>query len=70
MAARPALVSQAEIKRTLSAALGAGLRVGKVEIDHSTGKVTIYPEAAGAGGDAAKPDMTPLEKWRAGRASS
>lgn len=44
MAARPALVSQAEIKRTLSAAIGAGLRVGKVEIDHRTGKVTIYPE--------------------------
>ena len=46
MAGRPAIVSQTEIKRTLSAAIGAGLRVGKVEIDHRAGKVTIYPEGA------------------------
>lgn len=44
MAARPALVSQQEVKRTVSAALAAGIRIGRIEVDHRTGKVTIFPE--------------------------
>lgn len=46
MAARPALVSQAEIQRTLKAALSAGLRIGKVEVDHSKGRVVVFSEDA------------------------
>ncbi|WER08883.1 hypothetical protein PUH89_16480 [Rhodobacter capsulatus] len=44
MAGRPALVSQAELKRTVSAALAAGLRIGRVEVDRRTGIVTVYSE--------------------------
>lgn len=44
MAGRPALVSQVEIKRTVAAAIEGGLRIGKIEVDHRTGKVIIYPE--------------------------
>lgn len=44
MANRPALVSQTEVKRTVSGALAAGLRVGRVEVDHRSGKVTVYSE--------------------------
>lgn len=46
MAARPALVSQNEIKRTLQAALSAGLRIGRVEVDHANGRVIVFPESA------------------------
>ncbi|MFT3972016.1 MAG: hypothetical protein QM699_00620 [Amaricoccus sp.] len=46
MAARPALVSQQEVKRTVSGALAAGLRIGRIEVDHRTGKVTIFAEGA------------------------
>ena len=46
MANRPALVSQTEVKRTVSGALAAGLRIARVEVDHRTGKVTIIPEGA------------------------
>lgn len=44
MANRHALVTQIEVKRTVSGALAAGLRIGRIEVDHKTGKVTIYPE--------------------------
>ena len=44
MANRPALVSQTEVKRTVSGVLAAGLLVGRVEVDHRTGKVTVYSE--------------------------
>lgn len=56
MAARPALVSQAEIKRTLQAALSAGLRIGRVEVDHATGRVVVFPEGAEPRGGAAEID--------------
>lgn len=46
MAGRPALVSQAEIKRTLSAAIEGGLRIGRFEVDHRTGKVIVWPEGS------------------------
>ncbi|SOC02193.1 hypothetical protein [Rhodobacter maris] len=48
MAGRPALVSQAEIKRTVAAAIEGGLRIGKIEVDHRTGKVAIFPEGVDA----------------------
>ncbi|WP_306111575.1 MULTISPECIES: hypothetical protein [unclassified Roseovarius] len=60
MAARPALVSQAEIKRTLQAALSAGMRIGRVEVDHATGRVVVFPEGAAA--QVAGPDPDELLK--------
>lgn len=46
MANRPALVSQTEVKRTVTAALAAGLRIARVEVDHRAGKVIIIPHGA------------------------
>lgn len=46
MANRPALVSQTEVKRSVSGALAAGLRIGRVEVDHRKGKVVIFPEGS------------------------
>lgn len=46
MVARPAQVSQTEIKRTVQAALAAGLRIGRVEVDHKTGRVVVFPDGA------------------------
>ena len=60
MPARPTFVSQAEIKRTLQAALSAGLRIGRVEVDHATGRVVVFPE--GAAELAAGPDPDELLK--------
>ena len=56
MAARPARVSQAEIKRTLQAALAAGMRIGRVEVDHATGRVVVIPEGALPGTSGPDPD--------------
>lgn len=56
--ARHTLVSQTEIKRTLQAALSAGLRIGRVEVDHATGRVVVVPE--GAAVQAAGPDPDEL----------
>ena len=58
MAARRALVSQTEIKRTVEAALSAGLRIGRLEVDHVTGRVMVFPE--GAPVQAAGPDPDEL----------
>ena len=46
MANRPALVSQAEIKRAVAGILAAGLRVGRVEVDHRNGRVIVIPEGS------------------------
>lgn len=60
MTNRTALVSQTEIKRTLQAAQAAGLRIGRVEVDHATGLVVVVPEGAAA--QAAGPDPDELLK--------
>lgn len=44
MANRPALVTKTEVARSISAAIAAGLRIGRIEVDHKTGKVVIFPE--------------------------
>lgn len=46
MAGRPALVSKSELTRSISAALSAGLKIGRVEVDHRAGKVVIIPEGS------------------------
>ena len=58
MPVRNAQVTQAEIRRTLQAALSAGLRIGRVEVDHASGRVVVFPEGAAA--QAAGPDPDEL----------
>lgn len=58
MVRRPAVVSQAEIKRTLQAAQSVGLRIGRVEVDHATGRVVVFSE--GASSQAVGPDPDEL----------
>lgn len=55
MANRPALVSQTEVKRTVAGALDAGLRIGRIEVCHRTGKVVIYTDIT-APNDASTPN--------------
>lgn len=58
MANRPARVSQIEVKRTVSGAMAAGVRIARIEVDYRTGRVTIIPEGAAA--QAAGPDPDEL----------
>ncbi|MCA3485855.1 MAG: hypothetical protein IOD05_17170 [Rhodobacter sp.] len=41
MANRLALVSETEIKRSVRGALAGGVQIGRVEVDHRTGRVVI-----------------------------
>ena len=43
MANRAATITATEIKRTLQATIAAGIPVGRIEVDHATGKVTVFP---------------------------
>lgn len=43
MSNRPAQVTKTEISRTLKGALDAGLVIGRIEVDHITGKVIVWP---------------------------
>lgn len=56
MSGRSTLVSQAEIKRTLQAYLAAGLQVGRVEVDHSRGRVVVFPEGPAVQAAGPNPD--------------
>lgn len=46
MAYRKAAVTEIEITRTVRAVVKGGFAVGRVEVDHSTGKVVIFPAGA------------------------
>lgn len=46
MANRLALVSETEIKRSVRGALAGGVQIGRVEVDHRTGRVIIFPMGA------------------------
>lgn len=46
MANRPAQVTETEVKRSIKAAREAGLRIGRVDVDHRRGVVSIIPEGA------------------------
>lgn len=46
MANRLALVSETEIKRSVRGALAGGVQIGRVEVDHRTGRVIIIPMSA------------------------
>jgi hypothetical protein len=55
MANRLALVSETEIKRSVRGALAGGVQIGRVEVDHRTGRVIIIPMGAPGGDDGANP---------------
>lgn len=55
MANRPALVSETEVKRSVRGALAGGLQIGRIEVDHRTGKVIIIPLGAPGGDEGANP---------------
>lgn len=44
MANRPVIVTKVEVARSIAAAISAGLKVGRVEVDHRAGLVVIVPE--------------------------
>lgn len=44
MANRPTVVTKVEVVRSIAAAISAGLKIGRVEVDHRTGRVVIVPE--------------------------
>lgn len=56
MSARPATVTKAEISRTVKAVHSAGLRIGRVEVDHTTGHVVVFIEGAAAQSVGPDPD--------------
>ncbi|WP_299837512.1 hypothetical protein [uncultured Jannaschia sp.] len=43
MAGRSAIITQAEIARTVKAVAAAGVIVGRIEVDHRNGKVMVWP---------------------------
>lgn len=44
MTNRPAIVTKVEVTRSVSAVIAAGLKIGRIEVDHRLGKVVIFPE--------------------------
>jgi hypothetical protein len=46
MANRPATITVTVIKRTVQGAIAAGFAVGRIEVDHVTGKVILFPAGA------------------------
>lgn len=44
MANRAAIVTKVEVARSIAAALAAGLKIGRIEVDHRAGLVVIIPE--------------------------
>lgn len=68
MERRPAAIRKSDLTPAFEAAKAAGYN--QVSIVVETADVNRILITAGNSGDAAKPDMTPLEKWKAGRATS
>ncbi|MDD9739227.1 MULTISPECIES: hypothetical protein [Alphaproteobacteria] len=68
MERRPAAIRKSDLTPAFEAAKAAGFDQVSIVVETADGKRFLI--TAGTGGDAAKPDMTPLEKWRASRAAS
>lgn len=64
---RPAAMRKSDLTPAFEAAKAAGFDQVSIVVETTDGKRFLI--TAGTGGDAGKPDMTPLEIWRAGRAS-
>jgi len=67
MERRPAAIRKSDLTPAFEAAKAAGYDQVSIVVETADGKRFLI--IAGTGGGAAKPDMTPLEKWKAGRAS-
>ena len=65
--ARRAAIRKSDLAPAFAAAKAAGYDQVSIVLETNDGKRILI--TAGAGGDAAKPDLTPLEKWRASRAA-
>ena len=67
MARKPTIVRQAELKRALRAAMAAGFKIGRVDIDIAAGRISMLAQAPS--GDTT-PDhaATALDEWLAKRA--
>lgn len=65
---RPAMIRKSDLTPAFEAAKAAGYDQVSVVVETTDGKRFLI--TAGSGGGSAKPDMTPLEKWRADRAAS
>lgn len=57
----PATFKQADVTRAIKAARAAGLPVAETRIDREGRIVLVHAEAQ------AKPDLSPLEQWKANR---
>lgn len=64
MMPRRPVITQAAIARAVKGAQAAGLKVGRIEIDPSTGRIVVI-----SGDDPTQP-LTKLEAWRASRGAS
>lgn len=51
MANRLAMVTKTEVARSIAAAMAAGLKIKRVEVDHRNGRVVIEPEGVSADTD-------------------
>ncbi|ANB36464.1 hypothetical protein M2324_003834 [Rhodovulum sulfidophilum] len=68
MERRPAAIRKSDLTPAFEAAKAAGYDQVSIVVETNDGKRFLI--TAVAAGDTATPDMTPLEKWRAGRAAS
>jgi hypothetical protein len=64
MAKRPVAFRQADLKRALRAAKGAGLEVARVEIDPTTGRIVIITDVAAR----SVAELPALDQWMANHA--
>ncbi|WP_155773943.1 hypothetical protein [Rhodovulum sp. MB263] len=68
MERRPAAIRKSDLTPAFEAAKAAGYDQVSIVVETNDGKRFLI--TAVVAGDTATPDMTPLEKWRAGRAAS
>ncbi|SEL66268.1 hypothetical protein SAMN05444413_1131 [Roseivivax marinus] len=67
MERRSAEFRKSDLSPVFEAAKAAGYEHVSIVVETAEGK--RFEITAGTGGDAAKPHMTPLEKWRTNRAA-
>lgn len=64
---RSAAIRKSDLAPAFEAAKAAGFDQVSIVVETADGKRFMI--TAGTGGNTAQPDMSPLEKWRANRAS-
>ena len=64
---RPAAIRKSDLAPAFEAAKSAGFDQVSVVVETAEGQ--RFHITAGIGGESSEADMSPLEKWRAGRAS-